>query len=202
MGWRIEWKKIITFLDATFRLVCDSNSWPLWYQCNTLSIKLTSQLGAGHWVLPVREENSCWHIKRIHLEWSDFIFSRHVQLIYHWNCKEELSHYQRSRGLEFKNWHLSTTKTEQIFCSSIVIAGSVVHFFFYSFQDVLILKATAQVQWVCFVDEFQHFECDCCRCVSSFLWYLKCNNFFFVLRQRLVLFITAFQFSKDRYYYY
>ena len=30
-----------------FRLVQDSNPWPLWYRCSTLSIELTSQLGEG-----------------------------------------------------------------------------------------------------------------------------------------------------------
>ena len=35
--------------------------------------------------------------------------------------------------------------------------------------------------------------------VSSFLWNLKCH-FYSLFRQRLVLFITAFQFSKDRYF--
>ena len=35
------WKK--------FRLVRDSNPWPLRYRCSALPIKLTSQLGAGHW---------------------------------------------------------------------------------------------------------------------------------------------------------
>ena len=36
------WKK-------KFRLVRDSNPWPLRYRCSALPIKLTSQLGAGRW---------------------------------------------------------------------------------------------------------------------------------------------------------
>ena len=36
------WKK--------FRLVRDSNPWPLWYRCSALPIKLTRQLGARRWI--------------------------------------------------------------------------------------------------------------------------------------------------------
>ena len=37
------WKK--------FRLVWDSNPWPLRYRCSALLVKLTSQLGAGRWIV-------------------------------------------------------------------------------------------------------------------------------------------------------
>ena len=59
--WRITRMKIIAVEYATFavakrkpekiiRLVRDSNPWPLRYRCSALPIKLTSQLGAGHWI--------------------------------------------------------------------------------------------------------------------------------------------------------
>ena len=37
-------------LKKKFRLVPDSYSWALRYRCSALPIKLTSQLGAGHWI--------------------------------------------------------------------------------------------------------------------------------------------------------
>ena len=58
---RITWRKIIAVVYTTyavakrnpqkiFRLVWDSNPWPLRYQCSSLPIKLTSQLGAARWI--------------------------------------------------------------------------------------------------------------------------------------------------------
>ena len=37
-------------LKEKFRLVWDSNPWPLRYRCSALPIKLTSQLGAARWI--------------------------------------------------------------------------------------------------------------------------------------------------------
>ena len=40
-------KESLKKIQASIR---DSNRWPLRYRCSALPIKLTSQLGAGHWI--------------------------------------------------------------------------------------------------------------------------------------------------------
>ena len=46
------WKK--------FRLLRDLNPWPLQYRCRALPIKLTSQLGAGHWIGSTCSQMACY----------------------------------------------------------------------------------------------------------------------------------------------
>ena len=56
------WKK--------FRLVRDSNPWPLRYRCSALTIKLTSQLGAGRWT------GSLWTRERMMVKL--WIYENHI----------------------------------------------------------------------------------------------------------------------------
>lgn len=102
----------------------------------------------------------------------------------------------RGQGVKIKNWNLSTTKT---FCSFMIIAGSFGYFFPVHFRMCLFWRRLHRYSEFALSMNFSLLSVIFVYSVSSFRWNLKCH-FYSLFRQRLVLFITAFQFSKDRYF--
>ena len=86
-GLRVIWKKIIAVVDATFavakrkpekkfRLVRDSDPWPLRYRCSSLPFELTSlacccfRLSDGSWYVAYSFYPRLWFCYDLGLEWT------------------------------------------------------------------------------------------------------------------------------------
>ena len=89
--------EIVAVIDATsscekkawkkFRLVRDSNPWPLRYRCSALPIEFTSQLGASRWI------GSLWNPWKNRWWWS----YEYMKIIYE-NCDDLLSYNSSPRS--------------------------------------------------------------------------------------------------------